>query len=203
MKKLANCNKGIDTENRYSVLHYPASDYNMFLKDNSENEIKYADFISLKTIGNGSGDLEYVAIGNAILTFKANLKNIVAQIEEAKEILSYAPDWDGENGEPTDEVTFLKAANFLHKYSCYIERNFGVILTTPYFDLLKDGSVYINWELKNAKFLIIFKKHTHPLAYFYAERKDKKGNILPFKSAIEIDGDVDEVIAQWVKTYLS
>ena len=162
---------------------------NEFITHNVKNKLHYKQFIYLKLKEN-------------VFTFKISLKHIALQIEEAKEILSYQKNWDDENAEPTDDLTFLKSAKFLFDYSSYIEGNYGIIIPAPYMDILKDGSIYLNWEMANSKFLIIFKKNMHPLAYFYGERIDKKENKIPFKSAIEVDGDVDEITAQWMKTYL-
>mgnify|MGYP001811035020 CR=1 FL=1 len=186
-------------ENKYSELLSPTFDYDVFIKGENLSHSHYQPNFSYVV---ANKQYIHVNISDEIFTFKSNLKNIALQIEEAKEILSYLPNWDDEGAKATDVQTFLKAVHFLYNYTCFIERNFDVVIRVPYVDILKDGSVYINWELDTVKFLIVFSKNNHPLAYFYGERIDKRGNKIPFKSAIELNGEVDEIIAQWMKTYL-
>jgi hypothetical protein len=194
-----------DSDNKYSLLLASSFNYDEFAR---EENIKSGNFGELVAPTPRTIDKKYykeyiyVNIEGEIFTFKTKLKHIAAQIEEAKEILKYADNWDGENSEPTDMGTFIKSSNFIHRYSSHIEGNYGAVIQSPYMDILRDGSIYLNWETANSKFIIIFKKNIHPLAYFYGERIDKKGNKIPFKSAIEIDGDIDEITAQWMKTYL-
>lgn len=135
---------------------------------------------------------------DTVYIFSKRLQDIAIQIEDAKEIL----DNDADCINSPNKQTFIKACGFLHNYSVFIDKNYSTVIKTPYFDSLNDGSVYLNWDLPNSKLTIIFKSDNNPIAYFYGERKDRSGNIIPFKSAVEIDGDVDEIFAQWMKTYL-
>lgn len=128
------------------------------------------------------------------------LMHIADQVEESKEILKYNFNWDDEGSLPTDEFTFSNAATFVIKYALYIFAHDGIVLKTPYIDILKDGSVSVHWETEGSQFLIIFKKNNAGLAYYYAERKDNK---VPLKSAIEPGKPVDEFLALWMKKNLS
>jgi hypothetical protein len=128
------------------------------------------------------------------------LMHIADQVEESKEILKYNFNWDDEGSLPTDEFTFSNAATFVIKYALYIFEHDGIVLKTPYIDILKDGSVSVHWETEGSQLLIIFKKNNAGLAYYYAERKDNK---VPLKSAIEPGKPVDEFLALWMKKNLS
>ena len=141
-----------------------------------------------------------IAIGNKTYVFPLVLHRIVVHIQEAKEILSYPDNWDDEGAEATDESTFIKAADFLRSYAIFIERNYGVTLATPYMDILRDGSISIHWETKRGLMIIIFKKTSAEKAYFFAERLADKVEI---KSAVIVGAEPDEILAQWMKTYLS
>lgn len=134
------------------------------------------------------------------LRLSSQLKSIVAQIEEAKEIVSYENDWDEEGAEATDNVTFKNAATFVVDYATYILQEFEVIIAPPYIDIMRDGSISVHWALENAELLVIFKKENTDLAYFYAEQKNRS---IPFKSAVELEQPVDEMIALWMKKHLS
>ena len=141
-----------------------------------------------------------VAVGNKEYKFPIALHRIAAHIKEAKEILSYPDNWDDEGAEATDESTFIKAADFLNSYAIFIEHNYGATLATPYMDILRDGSISIHWETKRGLMIIIFKKTSIEKAYFFAERLADKVEI---KSAVIVGAEPDEILAQWMKTYLS
>ncbi|MBK5214509.1 MAG: hypothetical protein JJE55_12710 [Flavobacteriaceae bacterium] len=140
-----------------------------------------------------------IKINNETLFIPIELKDIIGQIEEAKEILQYDFDWDDEGALATDEHTFGKAASFVKDYALHIFKIYSAILPPPYIDILRDGSVTVHWETANASFLIIFKKENNELAYYYAERKDSK---VPFKSAIELGKPVDKFLSLWMKSNL-
>lgn len=127
------------------------------------------------------------------------LKDIVKQIEEAKEILDYSYNWDDDGALPTNNKTFEQAINFVLGYVLYIFENHKSILQTPYIDILRDGSISVHWETQKGKLLIIFKRETTNFAYYYAERLENK---IPFKSAIKIGGEIDEFLALWMEKNL-
>lgn len=128
------------------------------------------------------------------------LKHIFDSIEEGKEILEYGYDWDDEGALATNSSTFLKATQFIVQYATYIYRNLSVILTKPYIDILRDGSVSVHWEAgKNRQLLIIFDKKEGQQAIFYAEQGDRK---IPLKGAIIPGEAIDESLAVWMKNYL-
>lgn len=127
------------------------------------------------------------------------LHHIVEQINEAKEILDYEEGWDGECALPTDNQTFVNAARFVMDYAQVVFENYDELLTTPYIDILKDGSVSVHWESERAQLLIIFKKNNKDLAYYYARKKERK---VPFKSAVEPRKPVDDLLVLWMQKNL-
>ena len=141
-----------------------------------------------------------IQIGNKTYGIYSDLSAILDQINDAREILSYETDWDGDGSLATNEAVFNNAISFLTLYSNFIYENYSnTILPAPYIDITRDGGISIFWENDKAKFLIIFKNADSKVAYFFAERTDTK---IPFKSAIEINGPVDGAIASWMKTNL-
>lgn len=134
----------------------------------------------------------HVQINDDSIKLPKELESIVNQIEEAKEILDYNFNWDEQAAMPTNVKTFEQAAAFIKNYALYLYQTYSVILTTPYIDILKDGSVSVHWENLKSQFLIVFKEENVDLAYYYAELKDKK---VPFKSAVEIGGPIDKFLA--------
>lgn len=142
-----------------------------------------------------------VHVNDKIFQLPSRLKHIAQQIEEAKELLNYADDWDDEGAVAMDGPAFEKAACFVIDYATYIFKHFATVLSVPYIDILRDGSASVHWENKeNNQFLIVFKKEADDLAYYYAEQSDRK---IPFKSAIVPNASVDETLALWMKNHLS
>lgn len=141
-----------------------------------------------------------VEINNDSISLPIELKTIADQIEEAKELLQFNFDWDEEGAIATNAETFGQAAHFLIKYALYLQQTNSTILTTPYIDILKDGSISIHWDNPKSQFLIIFKKESVDLAYYYAELKDTK---VPFKSAIKIGNPIDKHLAIWMNEHLT
>lgn len=128
------------------------------------------------------------------------LSAIAEQINDASELLTYQTDWDEEGSLATNEIVFNNAINFLVSYSNFIYQNYSnSILSAPYIDITREGGISILWETSKAKFFIIFKATDSKTAFFFGEKTDAK---IPFKSAIEIDGPVEESIASWMKTNL-
>lgn len=128
------------------------------------------------------------------------LKHIADSIEEGKEILQYEDDWDDEGAVAIDAKIFQKAARFIIQYAVHVYYNSSVILTKPYIDILRDGSVSVHWEAgENRQLLIIFEKKENQQAVFYAEQGDRK---IPLKGVIVPGDAVDESLAVWMKNYL-
>lgn len=133
------------------------------------------------------------------VSFPTELGLIADAIEDSKELLSLQSNWDEENANATNKYALSNAHKFLLKYAVYVFNEYGIVISTPYIDIMRDGAIYISWDLVQASFLVIFKKEESLNSYFYGERRDKK---IPFKSAIENDGDIDEILALWMSKYL-
>ncbi|MDZ4710422.1 MAG: hypothetical protein SH818_18630, partial [Saprospiraceae bacterium] len=88
---------------------------------------------------------------------------------------------------------------FLIKYSKFIFDKYNQILRKPHIDLTRDGSVSILWDTAISSFLIIFKRTENEYAYFYG--KEKLPNV-PFKYAIKIGSEIDEITALWMQKNL-
>jgi len=134
--------------------------------------------------------------------FLNELLGIATQILESKVLLDLGTNWDKDGAEPVDKIAYLNAVSFLKKYAAFIFKEYGKVISTPCTDLLKDGSVYINWENSSANFLIIFKKDQNQ-AFYYAESIDAKGSILPFNGSLYTSSaEIDKKTAIWMKNHL-
>jgi len=147
-------------------------------------------------------DKQSFEISGQQFLFPSELISIADQLTEATEILNYQDDWDENGADATDQKTFLSAARFLEVYSNFIFKNYAKVLAIPYVDITRDGSISIDWETENGKFLIIFNKQPTNRDFYYGERLS---NSISIKSAIEINSEieVDESLAIWMKLYLA
>lgn len=128
----------------------------------------------------------------------SKLDHIEKQIEEAEDYFRSGSYFEEEDCRLIQQEAFQKAIDFVRRYSRYILNKYSQIIVSPYIDVLKDGSISVDWENQKAKFLIIFKNNSK-LAYFYGEKDDK----IPFKGAVETNDTIEESLAIWMKNYLA
>lgn len=185
-----------------SPLFYGKSEKYIPLYNNEDNERhennngKYFGIAELKY----NRDPVVFSIEGYEFTLPSELKNISVAIEKSKYLLKLEEGWDEEEALPTTLETFLNSINFIVKYSTYIVKEFdGVIIEPPDVDILKDGSIAINWEMPLATFTIIFDREPCEFSFYYA--KDKK-NPIPLKYGIDINKSVDKYTALWMATNL-
>jgi hypothetical protein len=128
------------------------------------------------------------------------LKKIIDEIERSRYILDLEDDWDDEGAIATNIETFNKAIKFILDYSLHIFK-IGKLIETPKIDILRDGSVSVNWETHKASFLIIFKITNAKYSYYYGETKIDN---IPFKLAISNGNkNIDEITALWMSENLA
>ena len=75
----------------------------------------------------------------------------------------------------------------------------SVVIDSPDIDILRDGSIVVNWEMSLATFTIIFDKEPSEFSFYFA--KDKQ-NPIPLKYGIDIKKNVDEYTALWMSKNL-
>lgn len=155
---------------------------------------------------------KYAYINTIILRKKSNPLDIDAKIyltkriqeiiDEARTLLSYEDDWDGNGAMATDNSTFEIAVRTLLKISeKLIDDNYSI--EVPFIDLTVNGGISLKWENKKAQLFIIFEKGETQFAYFYGESKNKE---IPscYKSGINLKSEnVDGVLLAWIKDNLS
>ena len=179
--------KDISADSYITKIH-PGDDWQRKIRDNIFVKYERQAFTPIK-------------IGDKTYSLHNDLSHLATHINEAKELLNYQTDWDEDGSLATNEVVFNNAISFLVSYANFIYQNYSnTVLSVPYIDITREGGISIFWESAKAKFLIIFKNSDSKTAFFFGEKTDTK---IPFKSAIEINGSVDESIASWMKTNLS
>ncbi len=135
------------------------------------------------------------------ISLPEKLKHIAEAIIESKYILKLNDNWDDEGSSATDLKTYIKAINFVVKYSEHILNTpLQQVIDAPFIDIMRDGSISVLWDTDKAKFLIIFKKNENEFSYLYGEEKSTER---PFQYAIKNDNRIDEITALWMSRNLT
>lgn len=133
----------------------------------------------------------YIHIKDNHFELPYELKHIANSIEKSKYLLDLNDDWDDEGAEATNLETYLRGIKFIVNYSTYIFVNTYETIDAPDIDILKDGSIIINWETDTSSFTIIFDKKNDEFAYYYA--KMKNGQMPPLKYGIKTETGIDKI----------
>lgn len=133
-----------------------------------------------------------VYVNDSNFTFPYELRHISNSIEKSKYLLDLNQDWDDEGSAATNIETYLRAIKFIADYSTYIFRNMHeIIIDSPDIDILKDGSIIVNWETATSSFTIIFDKKNTEFSYYYA--KVKNGQMPPLKYGVKTEMGIDKI----------
>lgn len=92
----------------------------------------------------------HIQIGDEIHSIPETLHEIADHIREAKEVLDYPADLDDEGALATHEPTFNPTAHYVLEYALAAYNDHRIILSIPYIDIMKDGSVSVLWESEKA-----------------------------------------------------
>ena len=144
-----------------------------------------------------------LCVNNNNFTLPHELKHIANAIEKSKYLLDLNHGWDEEEASATNVETFIKAVRFIIDYSTYILQNINnIVIDAPDIDILKDGSIIVNWETDTSSFAIIFDKSNAEFSYYYA--KVKNGQMPPLKYGVKTDLGIDKITtAPWMANNLS
>lgn len=134
----------------------------------------------------------------SLLSESLKLSHLEEQIKEAKDFIRSGDYLKEGDSDPVQMIAFNNAISFLRNYAIGILIRYNQFISVPYIDVLKDGSISVDWQNQKAKFLIIF-KNSNRLAYFYGER----GPGIPYKGAIEMNDNLDESLLVWMKEHLT
>lgn len=139
-------------------------------------------------------------IGDDEYMLSHELHHLVKALVDSQNLLTLPNDWDDEGASATDFPTLKKAVDFIVKYSEYILKTpRDIVIDTPDIDILRDGSISVNWETDKGSFLIIFKRGEHEFTYLYGKDRETKRT---FPYAIKNDQSIDQITALWMSQYL-
>lgn len=98
-------------------------------------------------------DLE-VTTSEGSFVLDVKLHNIYLAIRESKVLLNLADDWDDEDAIGCNPIIYDRAINLLLKYSQNVLRYHSVSIDSPEINLVKDGSIDLEWRCKDRILLI-------------------------------------------------
>ena len=128
------------------------------------------------------------------------LPGVAKSISKSEYILTLDENWDDEGSAPTTEDVYNRAIAFVRDYSIEILSSKKTRLSAPKIDLLRDGSIGVNWETSQASFLIIFDITDGRLSHCYG-----KGKVtgIKYKTSVLNNRIVDDSVATWMKNHLA
>lgn len=104
-------------------------------------------------------------------TYKINreLLSIKDAIIESQSILQLVNDWDEDGAIATNSKTYFRTINFLLDYSNFIYNQYNHIIEAPEINIVRDGSIDLEWRNNESILLINFKKVNSLDIHFYSE----------------------------------
>lgn len=97
------------------------------------------------------------------------LSSIKDAIIESLYILSLSDDWDDNDALSTDSITYLRTIDLLIDYSVNVYNQLNHIISPPEINLVRDGSIDLEWRNKQCILLINLKKSSNYEVHFYSE----------------------------------
>lgn len=116
-----------------------------------------------------------------------NLLEINKHIKVSEKILMLKYNWDDDGAKPVNQLVYYRAIKFLESYSNFIYSELGKILIAPDIAPVNDGSIDLEWTLKNSSFLINFKNSKEEVAFYYGEFKENENIVFDTNGQINTE----------------
>lgn len=123
-------------------------------------------------------------------TIDRNLHHIYEAINESKHLLELEDDWDEEGALATNEIIYKRSIDILVTYSNYVYEEHGFAIEAPEINLVKDGSIDLEWRSKDYILLINVRNTKERNIHYYGEEFSKKTIIKGFIDYNEINKDL-------------
>ncbi len=124
--------------------------------------------------------------------FKIEFPQIDKEIQDAQYILALSENWDDDSALKISDDIYKNAALFLKNYTLHIFDRYNVKIASPSINPVKDGTIDIEWQTPNARFLINF-RNNQTAAYY----GDNRSNLNSIKGRVGVV-DVEEYLATWM-----
>jgi hypothetical protein len=164
-----------------------------------KGEKKISPFRTLKL---NEADCKKVSVLDRTYLFSVQLDKIIDEINYSLYLLDLKDDWNSDGGKPLDPLLYIDSIDFLHRYSEFVLKSYGIVIHSPEINLCPNGSIDLSWTTQSARLLINFKKVPEStLVTFYGFTKINKGDHyikIPKEGVIDPD-NFDEPLAVWMK----
>lgn len=97
------------------------------------------------------------------------LLSIKDVILDSQSLLQLKNDWDDNDAIATNSRTYFRAIDFLLDYSNFIFTQYNHIISPPEINIVRDGSIDLEWRNDEYILLINFKKNNSFNVHFYSE----------------------------------
>ena len=118
------------------------------------------------------------------------LTNIYKAIQNSKNLLDLKEDWDDEGALACSPKTYLRAIEFLVRYSNEVLITYNIIIDFPEINLAKNGSIDLEWRNENYILLINFINSKELDIHYYGEDSISKTIIKGFIDYKSINKDL-------------
>ncbi|MGI0108318.1 hypothetical protein [Salinimicrobium sp. WS361] len=119
-----------------------------------------------------------------------NLYHIYESIDKSKTLLELNDDWDDEGAVGSNELIYKRSIHFLVDYAKYIYEIHNSVIEEPEINLVKDGSIDLEWRNENYILLINIRNTPERNIHYYGEDFKKKTIIKGFIDYHEINKDL-------------
>jgi hypothetical protein len=115
--------------------------------------------------------------------------DLKAEIEQAREMLELADNWDGEGSQTYSKDTFDRAVAFLTMHSDQLLKLYHIHLPAPKIGPGPDGSVDLHWKRRSWELLVNIPADAKEMAVFYGDNygaQKIKGSVEPRIFSLEL-----------------
>lgn len=99
-------------------------------------------------------------------------KLIYNEIMDSKKYLDFADNWDDENAVGCNAIIYFRAIDFLIEYTKHILDYYNISIKAPEINLGRDGSIDLEWRLKNRSLLVNVLNTEKFEMHFYGRTKE-------------------------------
>lgn len=145
-------------------------------------------------------EINKLVLGKRTYFLPPELKNIVEEIRDSKEILELQDNWDYQEASAVSEELYNAGISFLLEYSMFILIKTGIVIVAPEINAGRNGNIFISWRTKKARLAISieYADNGQIIANYYG---DLKNNGQPIKGNVSV-GEVSDYLAYWMKNLI-
>jgi hypothetical protein len=99
----------------------------------------------------------------------ASLTELIATIEDSRELLALEDGWDGPESIGIDEATWKRAINFVVMNAVAVQHLTGATPAAPSIDPAPNGGIHLDWTCPGRELLVVIPPSAEHVAEYYAD----------------------------------